>query len=103
MVKVIRVVEQCISLIFIADTNRAALGARDCSDIRSMGFTTSGVYRIYAGDDRKKMQVDVYCDFNSFKESWLVCISDINLQLILSYRNKENTFILILYFSLLEI
>ena len=74
------VVEQRISVIysafFIADTGtyNAALGPRDCSDVRSMGFTASGVYRVYAGDDRKKMQVDVYCDFNSFKESWLVCI-----------------------------
>src|SRR6218665_3002933 len=50
----------------------ADLGPRDCTDIRAMGYNVSGLYRVYPGSDTRRIETDVYCDFSSWTESWLV-------------------------------
>ena len=45
-------------------------GARDCQEIRDMGFSESGVYKITpAGTDKG---FDVYCDMKTDQGGWLV-------------------------------
>ena len=50
------------------------IGPEDCSDIRAMGFSTSGVYRVYPGSLAKRIQADVYCDMTTTGGNWLVGI-----------------------------
>jgi hypothetical protein len=45
---------------------------KDCSDIRAMGNSTSGVYRVYPGSHVKRYQADVYCDMTTPGGNWLV-------------------------------
>src|SRR6218665_113984 len=48
------------------------IGPEDCSDIRALGYSTSGVYRVYPGSLAKRIQADVYCDMTTPGENWLV-------------------------------
>ena len=48
------------------------LRPRDCSEIREIGYNVSGVYRVYPAINNKRIEADVYCDFKSVGESWLV-------------------------------
>src|SRR6218665_1882624 len=57
---------------FMAGIYGADLGPRDCTDIRAMGYNVSGIYRVYPGSDTRRIETDVYCDFSSWTESWLV-------------------------------
>jgi ficolin len=47
-------------------------GAKDCSDIRALGHSTSGVYRVYPGSLAGRIQTDVYCDLTTPGGNWLV-------------------------------
>ena len=47
---------------------------RDCSEVRALGRTVTGIYKVYPDTQKKRIEMSVYCDFSSQKESWLVCI-----------------------------
>lgn len=47
-------------------------GPKDCSDIRALGNSASGVYRVYPGSLGRRIQADVYCDMTTPGGSWLV-------------------------------
>jgi len=45
--------------------------AADCADLYDKGFSTSGIYKIFADGERQR----VYCDMSSDNGGWLVSIS----------------------------
>ena len=52
---------------------------KDCSDIRALGYSTSGVYQVhvglYQGSLAEPIQVDVYCDMTTPCGNWLVSVT----------------------------
>lgn len=44
----------------------------DCSEVKSMGYTRSGVYRVYVVIDQKRHYADAYCDLNTTSGNWIV-------------------------------
>ena len=45
--------------------------ARDCEDVKDIGFTKSGVYHIVP--EGSSRGYDVYCDMDTEEGGWLVC------------------------------
>ena len=52
--------------------------ARDCQDLREMGFTESGVYIVTPAGTSEG--IEVYCDMYTDNGGWLVCSSLIKLE-----------------------
>ena len=46
--------------------------ARDCSELQALGFTTSGVYTVYVGDNQRPLAV--YCDMTTESGGWTVIL-----------------------------
>lgn len=44
----------------------------DCSTIRTKGYTTSGVYRIYVVDQGKRHYATAYCDMSTASRGWTI-------------------------------
>ena len=65
-----------MTTVFMVDTfteiHESLTGPKDCSDIRALGYSTSGVYRVYPGSLAKRIQADVYCDMTTPGGNWLV-------------------------------
>ena len=55
-----------------AELHESLVGPKDCSDIRALGYSTSGVYRVYPGSLAKRIQADVNCDMTTPGGNWLV-------------------------------
>src|SRR6218665_1445684 len=64
---------------------------KDCSDIRALGYNTSGVYRVYPGSLDERIQVDVYCDMTTPGGNWLVSVYLIKTSLQFKSFDRKNS------------